>query len=57
MSQLPSTPGSGAPRGKAPNDIYTVLVCIGLFAVLGTLGFVIYRCSELLGTPLPGIVS
>ncbi len=57
MSQLPPSPGSGAPRGKAQNDIYTVLVCIGLFALLGALGFVIYRCNELLGTPLPGIVS
>ncbi len=39
------------------NDIYTVLVCIALAFVLGTIGLVIYRCTELLGTPFPGFAA
>lgn len=52
MAQMPSTPG---PSSKPGNDIYTVLVCTAFVVVLGTLAFVVYRCNELLGTPIPGI--
>lgn len=46
-----------AKQPAAPNDIYTVLVSIALAAMAGTLGFVIYRCNELLGTPFPFLAS
>jgi len=45
--------GSRVSRQRAGNDIYTVLAAVALFAVAATLGFVIYRCNELLGTPFP----
>ncbi len=40
-------------RPAAGNDIYTVLLAAALAIVAGTLGFVIYRCSDLLGVPFP----
>jgi hypothetical protein len=46
-------PGGSGPRTSPTNDIYTVLVGIGAFAVIATLAFVIYRCNELLGKPFP----
>jgi hypothetical protein len=51
MAQRPG--GSHATRQRAGNDIYTVLAILAFVAVAGTLGFVIYRCNELLGTPFP----
>jgi hypothetical protein len=39
------------------NDIYTVLVCIALAFILGAIAFVIYRCTEILGTPFPGFAG
>jgi len=57
MAQMPGSAGAQRIRQKAPNDIYTVLVGIALFTVLGTTGFVIYRCVELLGTAFPGLPS
>lgn len=45
------------PRINYPNDIYTVLASIALFISLGTVGFVIYRCNELFGTPFPGFAG
>ncbi|MCG8404380.1 MAG: hypothetical protein MI923_04185 [Phycisphaerales bacterium] len=46
-----------APRVKPGNDIYTVLAAIALALVAGTIGFVLYRCNELLGTPFPGFAG
>ncbi len=57
MAQMPGSAGVQRSRQTAPNDIYTVLVGIALFTVLGTTGFVIYRCIELLGTAFPGMPS
>ncbi len=51
MAQRPGS--SYKARQRAGNDIYTVLAILAFVAVAGTLGFVIYRCSELLGTPFP----
>lgn len=45
--------GSYGSRAKAGNDVYTVLAAVGLFAIVATIGFVIYRCTELLGVPFP----
>ena len=39
---------------RPSNDIYTVLLAIGLAAVCGTIAFVIYRSTELFGTAFPG---
>lgn len=44
-------------RAPATNDIYTVLVSLALLAVLGTIAFVIYRCTELFDTAFPGFPS
>ena len=49
------TPKPSRPAAKAPNDIYTVLASIAVVTVLGTIAFVIFRCTELFDTPLPGI--
>ncbi len=54
MAQMPGTPGPQRLHGKAENDIYTVLLSIGMAAVMGTVGFVIYRCVQLFDTPFPG---
>ena len=54
---MAQTPGSMTPqrsRASATNDIYTVLVSIALVTVLGTVAFVIYRCTELFDKPFPG---
>ena len=54
---MAQTPGSLTPqrsRASATNDIYTVLVSIALVTVLGTVAFVIYRCTELFDKPFPG---
>ena len=53
MAQMPS----GPMRARPTNDLYTVLAAIALVAVLGTLGFVIYRCTQLLDVALPGIMT
>ncbi len=53
MAQKPQA--SRTTAVKASNDIYTVLVSIGLFAVLGTIAFTVLRCIELFETPFPGI--
>ena len=45
------------PKVKPGNDVYTVLAGIALALVAGTIGFVLYRCSELLGTPFPGFAG
>jgi len=50
MAQMPEPAG---PRIPASHDIYTALVAIALAIVAGTLGFVIYRTNELMGTPTP----
>lgn len=52
MAQLP-----GGPRYKPVNDIYTVLAGMALAVAVGTLAFVIYQCTELLGTPFPSFPS
>ncbi len=57
MAQAPATPTQVSSRRQAGNDIYTALVSISLALVVGTLAFVLYRCDELLGTPLPGFMS
>ena len=54
MAQMPTGSRGSA---KAGNDIYTVLVAIALALVAGTIGFVLYRCNELLGTPFPGFAG
>jgi hypothetical protein len=54
MAQMPGSIGPSPSPGKADNDVYTVLVCTAFVVVLGTLAFVIYRCTELFGTPFPG---
>lgn len=54
MAQIPGSPTPQRSRVAATNDIYTVLVGIALFTVLGTMAFAIYRCVDLLGTPFPG---
>jgi hypothetical protein len=41
-------------RRAAENDVYTVLAIVAFVAVLGAIAFAIYRCTELLGTALPG---
>ncbi len=51
---MAQTPGPRRPRAQPGNDIYTALVAMALVAVAGTIGFVIYRTNELLGTPFPG---
>ncbi len=51
MAQIP---GHRTPRTRPGNDIYTVLAGMALLAVAGTIGFVIYQTTELLGTPFPG---
>lgn len=55
MTQIPMSPAGSSQRGKASNDIYTVMVAVALATVAGTLAFVITRCIELLGKPFPGI--
>ncbi len=57
MAQMPDSSGSSPSSGKADNDIYTVLVCTAFVVVAGTLAFAIYRCTELFGSPFPGIVN
>ena len=57
MAQMPAGPTSQRPRVKPTNDIYTVLVSLAMAFVLGTSAFVVYRCIELLGTPLPGLIG
>lgn len=57
MAQTPASPTSVSARRQAGNDIFTAMVSISLVLVVGTLAFVIYRCNELLGTPLPGFMS
>lgn len=57
MVQMPSSTIPQRARATAENDIYTVLVCIALVAVLGTIAFVIYRCLELFGQPFPGFAA
>jgi hypothetical protein len=49
MASLPS-----GYRPRADNDIYTALVIVGFGFVVATIGFVIYRCTELFGTAFPG---
>ena len=51
---MAQTPNPSRPAAKAPNDIYTVLASIAVVTVLGTIAFVIVRCTELFDTPLPG---
>ncbi len=51
---MAQTPGQRSPRTRPGNDIYTVLAAMALLAVASTIGFVIYRANELLGTPFPG---
>ncbi len=51
MADQPSTPGSKARQARPDNDIYTLMTAIAVFALLGTLAFVIYRTNELLGKP------
>lgn len=46
--------GSYGPRVQPSHDIYTVLVSIALAVVAGAIGYVLYRCDVLLGTPFPG---
>jgi hypothetical protein len=55
MAQMPGSTGPSPSPGKADNDLYTVLVCTAFAIALGTLAFVIYRCTELFGSPFPGI--
>lgn len=50
-------PGSHGPQVRPSHDIYTALVCIAFAVVAGTLGFVIYRCTELLGTAFPSFTG
>ncbi|MFQ5502243.1 MAG: hypothetical protein ACE5EQ_08060 [Phycisphaerae bacterium] len=51
------TTRSRGPQVRPTQDIYTALVCIAFAAVVGTLGFVIYRCTELLGVPFPSFTG
>ena len=51
MAQRPGS--SYSTRQRPGNDIYTVLAILAFVVVAGTLGFVSYRCNELLGTPFP----
>lgn len=51
------TAGSPGRHVQPTHDIYTALVSIALAVVAGTLGFVLYRCAELLGTPFPGFAG
>ena len=44
-------------RAQPSHDIYTVLVGIALAVVAGAIGYVLYRCDALLGTPFPGFVG
>lgn len=52
---MASPTGYGS-RPAPGNDIYTILLGIALAFVLGTVGFVIYRCNDLLGFPFPSFV-
>jgi hypothetical protein len=56
MAQMPGTMPQRS-RPAADNDIYTVLVSIALFTVLGTIAFVIYRCIDLFSQPFPGFMA
>jgi len=56
MAQMPGLNGP-SPSAKPDNDIYTVLVCVAFVVVAGTLGFAIYRCLDLFGSPFPGIAG
>lgn len=40
----------------ADNDLYTILVGIGLALVLGAIAYVMIRSNEVLGTVAPGFV-
>lgn len=42
-------------RPAAGNDVYTILLAIGVASVGFALGFVIYRCTELLGNWAPSL--
>jgi hypothetical protein len=57
MAQMPSSTGLAPSSAKPDNDIYTVLVCTAFVVVAGTLGFAIYRCIELFGSPFPGLAN
>ena len=54
MAQMPGSMMPHRSRAPATNDIYTVLVSLALLAVIGTIAFVIYRCTELFDKPFPG---
>lgn len=53
MTQMTSGAGLQRSKPRADNDVYTVLVIIGFVVVAATLGFVMYRCNELFGSPFP----
>jgi len=55
MAKTRATSGQNRSLVRPSNDIYTVLVSIGLAIVLAAIGFVIFRCTELFDTPFPGI--
>lgn len=57
MAKKSTAPRPRRPQAQADNDLYTVLLSIGLVTVLGTIGFVIYRCVELFDAPFPGFMS
>jgi hypothetical protein len=57
MAQTPGTTGPRRSQAQGGNDIYTVLASIALATVLGTIGFVIYRCVQLFDTPFPGFTG
>lgn len=57
MAKTTSPPAPRRPSASVGNDIYTVLVCIALAFILGAIAFVIYRCTEILGTPFPGFAG
>lgn len=52
MTQLGTIPPSG-PRGKAPNNIYTVLSLIAIVALVFGISFIWYRSYQLFGTAHP----
>ena len=52
MTQLGTTPPPG-PRGKAPNNIYTVLALIALVALVVGIIFVWVRSYQLFDTAHP----
>lgn len=52
-----ATQPGGYGRSKPGNDIFTVLAAIALAVVAFALGYVIYRCNELLGEPFPSFLS